>query len=811
MRLIKWFRRPACLVGLVLLLVIVGLAVGIVVRWNAEREPDHLAQGRLALEQGDTDRAWAEFSEAVRLDPKSVTARRERARLSIRRDRWEEAVADLEVALPLAPGDSELYLLRAELYAALGRHQDRPGDLDRAIADADEALRLDPGQALAYCCRALANSAKFNDDKALADADEAVRLLPGDARVFFTRGRIRADRAEDEKAIADLSEAIRLDPNHARALALRGVSRFELHDDAAALADCNRAVELAPRDGWVYGCRARVNRQDRRCTKELADLDRAIELNPRDLSSYFQRATCHAERHDARRAFADCRAALAINPDSSLAILLRSVCHLERGRKKKALADMEKAAQLRPDSPYPHLLLAGFYCLEADKPDKALAECDLVLKRGKDHKARLVYHLRAACFLQKGDVKNAIAECNQALKVDPKSAEAYATRSVAYSKSGDTDASKADFDAALRLDREKAYQARAEISNLLKQNKEAIDDLTEVIKITPKEASPYQARAAAYLAPVLEPALMGVGTRQNTLTISLVHANLSAAEAGVQVGDNIIRVGSLKPTQFNQVVEHVANFRAGATLDLEIERNGKRMVFPLVLAARPLELRNPNPPQAEKMQAEQALSDCQQGVKLDPENPSLHRLLAEAYDLLDRHDEAIKSATEALRLDPDDPLAHLSRARSHLARKENDKAIADANEALRLEAEGGLPYMLRGVAYAEQKQEEKAKADLAEAARLEPKLAKLPEMYEQQLVQEKAAAPQPRPMPNLNFQDFKNLNLPPVIEPIRKPASEPFQGPSGFAVKIVLGIGAAVFVVALLLGYLFRGQTRPRL
>jgi tetratricopeptide (TPR) repeat protein len=573
---------------------------------------------------------------------------------------------------------------------------------------------------------------------------------------------------------------------------------------------CNRYLVLAPRDGWVYGCRARVYRQDRRCTKELADLDRAIELNPRDLSSYFQRAVCHAERHDARRAFADCRAALAINPDSSLAILLRSLCHLERGRKKRALVDMEKAAQLRPDSPYPHLLTAGFYCFEADNPDKALAECDRVLKRCKDDKARLVYHLRAACFLQKGDVQGAIAECSQALKLDPKSVESYTARSVAYSKSGKADASKSDFDAALRLDREKAYLARAEIFNMLKLNKEAIDDLTELIKITPGEAGPYQARAAAYLAPVLEPAAMGVESLRNTLIINRVLPNLPAEAAGIRGGDKIIRVGSLQPTQFNQVVEHVATFRAGATLDLEIERNGERLVFPLVLAARPLDLTNPNPPQAGKMQAEQALGDCQQGVKLDPENPSLHRLLAEAYDLLDRHDEAIQSETEALRLDPDDPLAHLSRARSHLARNENDKAIADANEALRLEAEGGLPYMLRGVAYAQQKQEEKAKADLAEAARLEPKLAKLLEIYERQLAQEKAVHPLLRPMPDIILPNINFPIVPPINEPIRKPVGEPFHGPSGSAVAVVLGIGAAVFVVALLLGYLFRGQTRPR-
>ncbi len=183
MRLIQWFFRPSRLVGLAVVLVLVGLAFAILARWNAARVADHLAAGRLAIEQDDTDGALAEFSEAVRLDPRSVEARRERALLAMVLERWEEAVVDLDAALTRAPDDAELYVLRADTYAGMGRDLDRPDDLDRAIADADKALQLDPGQAMAHCHRALANSGKFNDDQALADAEEAVRRLPNDTRV----------------------------------------------------------------------------------------------------------------------------------------------------------------------------------------------------------------------------------------------------------------------------------------------------------------------------------------------------------------------------------------------------------------------------------------------------------------------------------------------------------------------------------------------------------------------------------------------------------------------------------------------------
>ena len=167
MRRLKGLFRPTRLVGLALLLVVAVLALGIVACRNAARSAEHFEQGRQALEQGDTDRALAEFDEAVRLNPGAVKPRRERIPLLIERLRWDEAVADCTEVLRRTPGDAELYVLRAEAHVGRGRGQDRLEDLDRGLADADEALRLDPGQALAYCHRALAHAAKFDDRRPL--------------------------------------------------------------------------------------------------------------------------------------------------------------------------------------------------------------------------------------------------------------------------------------------------------------------------------------------------------------------------------------------------------------------------------------------------------------------------------------------------------------------------------------------------------------------------------------------------------------------------------------------------------------------
>ena len=105
----------------------------------------------------------------------------------------------------------------------------------------------------------------------------------------------------------------------------------------------------------------------------------------------------------------------------------------------------------------------------------------------------------------------------------------------------------------------------------------------------------------AALSPVLAPvppepapdplarAAVGIAADQNTLSVTTVYPNMPAGKAGVRTGDKIVRVGTLQPTDFNQVVNHITSYRPGAVVELEVDRAGERKVFKLKLVPRPLE------------------------------------------------------------------------------------------------------------------------------------------------------------------------------------------------------------------------------
>ena len=87
-----------------------------------------LAQGRLAFQKGEYDKAIADATEAIRLNPKNVNASYDRGLV---------------------------YGLK--------------GEYDKAIADFTEVIRLKPQYAKAYCSRGAAYSQKCELDKAIAD------------------------------------------------------------------------------------------------------------------------------------------------------------------------------------------------------------------------------------------------------------------------------------------------------------------------------------------------------------------------------------------------------------------------------------------------------------------------------------------------------------------------------------------------------------------------------------------------------------------------------------------------------------------
>jgi Flp pilus assembly protein TadD len=113
----------------------------------ASNADDHIVQGNLLVGQGRYDRAVAEYTEAIRIEPRSALAYMGRGVARAKAGRVKRAIADQTEATRIDPGLAAAFRNR-------GRDHWTRGAVKSALADFTEAIRLEPRDAGAYCDRA---------------------------------------------------------------------------------------------------------------------------------------------------------------------------------------------------------------------------------------------------------------------------------------------------------------------------------------------------------------------------------------------------------------------------------------------------------------------------------------------------------------------------------------------------------------------------------------------------------------------------------------------------------------------------------
>ena len=195
----------------------------------------------------EADNAIRDHTEAIRLNPKCVSAYYGRAGAWGNKQEWDKAIRDLDEARRIDPvaaaplGPAVFHNFRGCLW--LGKK-----DYDQAIRDFDEAIRINPKFAPAFNHRGNAWEYKQEYDKAIRDYTEAIQLglidrfFNMDASVFVSRGNLWLAKREYVKALVDYDEAIHIDSKYDMAIRRKAYLLATCADDK--LRDVAQAQEL---------------------------------------------------------------------------------------------------------------------------------------------------------------------------------------------------------------------------------------------------------------------------------------------------------------------------------------------------------------------------------------------------------------------------------------------------------------------------------------------------------------------------------------------------------------------------------------
>ena len=223
------------------------------------------------------DEAMADFDKAIAMAPKEGRYFYQRAMLRLASDDRRAGRADLDKAIELAPDNVDARLTRAGLRL-------RSGDSAAAGEDmaAAEAI-LAPSSALRYRLAALYDGAG-KPEKALASYDLWLKSHPGDSNRpgalngrCWARGQLNRDL---DKALDDCDAAIRVQPTNASYLDSRALIRLRRGELAKALADYDAAIALSPKNAWSLYARGIVEAKMGDAAKAKADRDAALAISP---------------------------------------------------------------------------------------------------------------------------------------------------------------------------------------------------------------------------------------------------------------------------------------------------------------------------------------------------------------------------------------------------------------------------------------------------------------------------------------------------------------------------------------------------
>jgi tetratricopeptide (TPR) repeat protein len=255
--------------------------------------------------------AVAQFSRAIRLNPRYTTAYLMRAYLQDLLQVYPQALADCNKSISLNPKYAEAYNRRGIL------KDDKLKDPQGALADYNQAISLNPKYAEAYNNRGILKQEKLNDPQgALADFNKAISLNPKDAAVYNNRGILKQEKLNDSQgALADYNQAISLNPKEAVAYNNRGILKYDkLNDPQGALTDYNQAISINPKLAGAYNNRGVLKYQKLNNSQgALADFNKAISLNPKFANAYYGRGILKKNQlKDRQGAISDLRTAARI-------------------------------------------------------------------------------------------------------------------------------------------------------------------------------------------------------------------------------------------------------------------------------------------------------------------------------------------------------------------------------------------------------------------------------------------------------------------------------------------------------------------
>jgi tetratricopeptide (TPR) repeat protein len=238
-------------------------------------------RGLTEAKRGSLGNALKDYEKALALNEKNTKVYLAAASLRMKMHSYEKAAANCTTLLKLDPTFGDAYRVRAAAYAYLGRYNeaiadsttyldkfddkaanradaltkrafafDQKKDYPSALRDYSDAIAMNPSASSGYSGRAIVYMHMKNWTQGLEDCKAALELKPNDAMLFKIEGICYAGLKDGRDALADLDKLVAAYPT-IESHRIRGDERFVARDYLGTMADFDYVLNAQPNNKSV--------------------------------------------------------------------------------------------------------------------------------------------------------------------------------------------------------------------------------------------------------------------------------------------------------------------------------------------------------------------------------------------------------------------------------------------------------------------------------------------------------------------------------------------------------------------------------
>lgn len=428
---------------------------------NPSNGIEYFSRGIAYLKIHKHEKAIADFTKAIELNPRFLRAYTERATAFGSIFEFNKALEDTKKALEINPNSSEAYSAQGSVYSAQGKKDLSRNNWARAknlrIKKASEFIEANPQNALAYLIRA--NIYFFDKDfpSALEDYNEVIKLNPQNSDAYWRRSNIfnlyasytdlpKEKKENYEAALKDYNKYIELNPQDPSGYSSRAFVYSNLGKEDLAEADREKESELEleqpkesktteyytaeinkdPSNPWIYLARSKTYESDYNLA--VADCNKAISLDENVSEFYEQRGQQNYFWAEFGR------------DSSKYDATIQDYSRVIEFAKKVFDPNLSNLHWRRADS---------YFAI--GKYQEAIADYSVSIER-RGYPLEYFYFRRGESYFKLNLLDKAIADYTAAIKQDNDYAKAYTSRAQAYEALGKKALAAADRKKAKELE-----------------------------------------------------------------------------------------------------------------------------------------------------------------------------------------------------------------------------------------------------------------------------------------------------------------------------------------------------------------------